>query len=143
MSGDGAAISPGRWNRSGTRVVYASASLSLALLERLVHAERRILGARLASYRLTIPPSVRVEDLRFDDLPGHWRAVPAPAETRTLGSRWAEARRCAVLRVPSAVVPVEFNYVLNPLHADFKRITVAGPEGFEFDPRLGSQRGTD
>jgi RES domain-containing protein len=69
-------------------------------------------------------------------LPGDWRQLPAPPSTRELGSRWAVETRSVVLRVPSAVVEGEFNYLLNPRHPDFARLEIGEPQRFSFDPRL-------
>jgi RES domain-containing protein len=65
-----------------------------------------------------------------------WKAFPAPPELADFGSRWVESMETAVLRVPSAVSPREFNFLLNPRHADFARLEVSRPEPFEFDQRL-------
>jgi RES domain-containing protein len=69
-------------------------------------------------------------------LPKNWRATPPRADTREIGDRWVQERRSAVLALPSAVVPVDTNFLLNPEHADFKRIRIASPIDFDFDPRL-------
>lgn len=132
--GEGAKRSGGRWNSVGVAVVYTSGSLALALVEVLVHLPSGILPAYSA---------VRVE---FDDslvtavtpaqLPTNWKASPAPAGTTTIGDKWVADRTSAVLRVPSVVVPGEFNYVLNPSHPDFGRLVIGTPTPFPFDPRL-------
>ncbi len=70
------------------------------------------------------------------ELPANWRRYPAPDALADLGTRWAHELRTPVLAVPSAVIPQELNYLLNPRHSDFKRIRVGKPEAFRFDPRL-------
>lgn len=69
-------------------------------------------------------------------LPREWRELPAPPSTRNFGSRWVKQARSPVLRVPSIVVDGEFNYVLNPRHAQFKDLQIGSPMPFSFDPRL-------
>ena len=69
-------------------------------------------------------------------VPVNWRNYPHPRETQAIGSDWAKARRTAGLRVPSAVVPGEFNYLLNPAHPQFAQVKLGAPEPFAFDPRL-------
>jgi len=69
-------------------------------------------------------------------LPANWRRYPPPEALAELGTRWARDLKSPVLAVPSAVIPQELNYVLNPVHPDFKRIRVGNPEAFRFDPRL-------
>ncbi len=139
FDGEGARLFGGRWNRPGVAVVYASESLSLAALELLVHLER---GAALAHYvfcRVEFPDSA-VEDLPARRLPANWRVSPAPLALQEIGTRWARARRSPVLRVPSAVIPLESNFLLNPDHPGFARFVRAGPERFDFDPRLEAHR---
>jgi RES domain-containing protein len=132
--GEGAKQSGGRWNSVGVPVVYASGSLSLALVEILVHLPGGIVPAYSA-----IP-------IEFDDslvsvvarrlLPRNWRRQPPPKATQAIGDKWVAAARSAVLRVPSVVVPSESNYVLNPLHPDFRRVKIGAAVPFPFDPRL-------
>jgi RES domain-containing protein len=136
--GTGAKRAGGRWNSVGVPVVYTSASLSLALVEVLVHLPSGILPAYSA-----VPVEFEerlVTVLPQRSLPKNWRAEPAPSETRALGDAWAAAKESAVLRVPSVVVPNEFNYLLNPAHPDFTRLKVGKPVAFPFDPRLRSER---
>ena len=87
-----------------------------------------------------IPDSVGIERVRDTDLPRDWRAYPPPQTLADLGSRWAVAREGAVLAVPSAIIPQELNYLLNPLHPQFKRIQIGRPEPFSFDPRFRKRR---
>ena len=68
--------------------------------------------------------------------PANWRISPPPAETMEIGDRWVEEQRSAILAVPSAIGPDDRNFLLNPEHSDFKRIRIAPPIEYEFDPRL-------
>ena len=135
--GEGARRAGGRWNSVGTRAVYASATLSLALAETLVHLPGGVLPAYTA-----IP--VRFDDallsaLDEKDLPSDWTKHPPPASTQAIGDAWVASARSAVLRVPSVVVPVEFNYLFNPAHPDFPRVAIGKPMAFPFDPRLAAR----
>jgi RES domain-containing protein len=134
FSGEGAAKYGGRWNSRGVPVVYTSGTKSLATLENLVHL---------------IPP-VRFKyvaiPIRFDDalveivpdksLPPDWRTEPPPPSSKQIGDAWVLAGRSAVLMLPSVIVSGEPNYLLNPAHPDFKRISIGKAERFTFDPRL-------
>ena len=71
-----------------------------------------------------------------EKLPDNWRVLPPPAETREIGDRWVRERRSAVLALPSVISPVDTNFLLNPEHRDFKRIRIAPPHDYDFDPRL-------
>lgn len=132
--GGGAKRAGGRWNSVGVPVVYTSGTLSLALVEVLVHLGSKVLPA-YSAVRVDFDDSL-VTAVEPKDLPANWKDNPAPPETRGIGDAWVADRRSAVLRVPSVVVPVEFNYLLNPNHPDFRRVRVGTPIPFPFDLRL-------
>ena len=132
--GEGARTSGGRWTSVGTAVVYTSATLSLALVETLVHVPSGVLPAYTAVPIEFDDSLVVVVDAA--DLPPKWKDQPAPPETRAIGDSWVGSSTSALLRVPSVVVPSEFNYVVNPRHPDFGRIRIGAPMPFPFDPRL-------
>jgi RES domain-containing protein len=137
FSGEGAARRAGRWNSPGVRVIYCAESRSLAALEVLVHVtDPALLGAiEWVCLPAVFPASLLETPTRFPD---SWRTFPHPPQTQEFGAAWARELRSAALRVPSAVVPGEFNYLLNPLHADFKRVKIGKAESFSFDARLAS-----
>jgi len=132
--GEGAKRSGGRWNSIGVPVVYASATLSLALVEVLVHLSSGILPAYSA-----IPIEFEgflVTNVGPGQLPANWKDYPPPSETKSIGDQWVADARSPLLRVPSVVVANEFNYVLNPLHPDFAQVRIGIPIPFPFDSRL-------
>jgi RES domain-containing protein len=129
--GTGAAMHGGRWNPVGAPVIYAVGSLSLAMLERLV--QRRNLGGTLL-VEAEAPDDLAVEDLMSAPPPG-WCVLGSP-EAVAVGGAWLSAGRTALLRVPSAVVPREANYLVNPAHPDAARLRVGAPEPLEWDARL-------
>ncbi len=129
--GAGAARHGGRWNPPGVAVIYASGSQSLAMLERLV--QRRNLG-RTILVEASVPAGLEIEDW-LERPPENWRALASP-EAVVAGSAWLAARRTALLRVPSALVPREANYLVNPAHPDAGRIAVGTPEPLTWDLRL-------
>lgn len=139
LSGTGSALRAGRWHARGRPVVYAASSAALALLETLVHVDRaELLRAEYVAIPLRIPPDL-IESVAVRDLATDWRDWPHPASTRALGTAWFDTRRSAALRVPSAVVPHEWNVLLNPTHPDFQRIERGDPEPFPVDTRLGGR----
>ena len=77
-----------------------------------------------------------IEDLPLKTLPAGWRQQPPPPSVQSIGDAWATEARSAVLRVPSVIIPHEHNYLLNPLHPDFKKVKIGKRETFSFDPRL-------
>jgi len=126
----------GRWNRRGTRVVYTSSSLSLAALETLAHFDEEEAPDTLVAIPADMPDEVPITRVKLSELVANWRATPPPESLAETGTRWAVARHSLVLAVPSAIIPEDLNYLLNPLHAQFKRIRVGRPKPFSFDPRL-------
>jgi RES domain-containing protein len=129
--GTGAATHGGRWNPVGAPVIYAAGSLALAMLERLV--QRRNLAGTLV-VEAEVPEGIAVDDLLAAPPPG-WRALGSP-EAAAAGGAWLAAGRTALLRVPSAVVPREANYLVNPAHPDATRLRVGATEPLEWDARL-------
>lgn len=135
FDGEGAGKYGGRWNSPGTPVVYASETRALSLLEILV-------GIRstqpLGAYVL-IPTRFEtsfVNTVELEGLPDDWRKSPPHPSTQRIGDLWVADHASAVLRVPSAIVPDEFNYVLNPAHPDFARVQIGAPQELTIDPRL-------
>lgn len=124
----------GRWNNVGTAVVYTSATLALALVETLVHLPSDLLPA-FTAIPVTFDAAM-VTPLAEGDLPDDWRVTPAPSSTMAIGDDWVRRGRSVALKVPSVVVPTEYNYVLNPAHVDFARVRIGDPAPFPFDERL-------
>jgi len=134
FSGEGARLYGGRWNTKGVLLVYTAANQSLAMLEMLVQDQP--LRARYMMIEARIPSAVTIDRVRVADLPADWRDIRARGKLQAIGAEWARKRGAAVLAVPSAIVPAESNYLLNPLHPDFKRIKVGKPSRVETDLRL-------
>ncbi len=135
FSGEGAKLRGGRWNSKGTSMVYTSGSLALASIEMLVNLPR----PKLLENFVRIPariPSRLIVDLTDDRLPSDWSSRPVAPTTRTVGDRWVKQKTSAVLKVPSVVIPEEYNYLINPNHPDFEKITIGPPNSYWFDPRL-------
>jgi RES domain-containing protein len=134
LSGEGARLAGGRWNFPGEVVVYASASLALAAVETFVHLGEDSLALRFVYFRIQIPDGIAIRHCRRP--PANWRAEPPAEASMRYGSRWLRSGRTAVLEVPSAIVPSERNYLLNPAHADFARLRVSNALPFLFDPGM-------
>jgi RES domain-containing protein len=117
-------------------VAYASSSLSLASLEYFVNLDPVDAPSDLVSIRVEIPADVNIETVEMATLPGNWRRNPYPRDLQLIGERWLLAESSLCLRVPSAVIPEEFNLLINPLHRDFKALHFLGPVEFTFDPRM-------
>lgn len=133
LDGHGAALYPGRWNRAGLPMVYTSQTPELAMLELLTKVTPATFGVRMA-VEIELPADARVED-----------ATPVVLEMllhgkdddlRKLGSSWALEGRSLALKVPAAVIPVSFNYLLNPAHARAKELRIVRQVPVSLDPRL-------
>ena len=135
FNGEGARRYGGRWNSPGTSVVYASETRALCLLEVLAGIRSvKPLGAYVlipATFDDSLVTSVALERL-----PNDWRQSPPPPSAQCLGDYWIDQKKSAILRVPSAILPEEFNYLFNPAHPDFPHIQIGAPEDLVIDPRL-------
>ena len=135
FTGAGARRNGGRWNSPGVRMVYTAGTLSLALLELVVHLNT---NETLPSYSRC---SVRFDEslittLDLNELPDNWRESPVPVAVQALGDEWTASGLSAVLKVPSVIVEHESNYLINPAHPDFHLIQPGPMESFDVDTRL-------
>lgn len=134
FSGEGARLFGGRWNRKGVTMVYTAGSQSLAMLELLVQDEP--LRARYVMIAARLPGNLKIERITPDQLPADWRDPAAREQLQAAGGDWVRRRSSAVLAVPSAIIPAETNYLLNPLHPSFSKIEIGEPQDFVTDIRL-------
>lgn len=134
LSGEGARLAGGRWNKPGEAVIYASESLALAAIETFVHLGDDALHIRFVYFKIEIPEAVTVSHCRRP--PPNWRSEPPSEESMRYGSAWLRSSRTAVRQVPSAIVPSEKNFLLNPQHRDFSKLKASRPQEFMFDPRM-------
>jgi RES domain-containing protein len=125
----------GRWNSPGRRAVYASASKSLALLEVLVHLDAGGSLPRLVAFTFDVDATL-IDHLPPAQLPRYWRTMRGLPATQQIGDAWLVSGRALALAVPSAIVPEEVNYLLNPSHPGFARLRFGRPIPFLLDPRL-------
>jgi RES domain-containing protein len=143
FSGIGGLKGSARWHHRGHLIVYTSASLSLASLEIWVHVDARQPIPSYISVSANIPDDLSIERLPLAALPDDWRGREGRdfSVTRKLGTDWLIRRSSAVLQVPSAVIPGEFNYLLNPKHPDFPKIQQGQPAPFKHDARMWKKEG--
>ena len=109
--------------------------MALAALEMIAHLDSTVPLAAYTLIEVNVPESL-VTAVDLAALPSNWRQYPSPQEVRAIGDSWLDAKRSAVLKVPSALVAVEYNYVINPQHPDFALITTGPPLACPLDPRL-------
>jgi RES domain-containing protein len=125
-----------RWNYKDQFVIYTAGSRALACLENVVHRSGEGLTDPFRVLVIDVPDDLLIEEIKLADLPADWEKASRYAVCQPLGSDWYEARRSAVLRVPSSIVPQESNYLLHSRHPDFARIRIVAREAFSFDPRI-------
>ncbi len=140
FGGQGGLYASGRWTPRGRPVVYTSASISLAVLEYTANYRRRGWVPASVLGRAVIPASVRIKAVSLGELPANWFAASAPLQLQSIGGEWLERSETAVLKIPSAIVTEEWNYLLNPLHADFRKLRMGAPKAFSFDQRIARSR---
>lgn len=134
LSGAGGLRAPGRWHGSGSRVVYLADTPAGALLESCVHTSAGDIPPKYTLLTVFVPDGVAVETLNAGKLPPNW--IDNVEVTREIGSVWLRSQRSALLRVPSALVPATFNFLVDPLHTDTGRLRIESLYEYPFDPRI-------
>jgi RES domain-containing protein len=129
LDGQGARLYGGRWNSPGHALIYTSQHLSLAVLEYIVHVEPNNLPDKLIWLKICIP-----DDVSFENFSG--AIAPAEFEASQIGDKWIKLGKTVALIVPSAVLPLENNVLINPKHSDMSRISIIDQQLFFFDQRL-------
>lgn len=125
-----------RWNFKDQFVIYTAATRALACLENVVHRSGEGLTDQFRVLVIEVPNDVLIEEIAPAQLPADWERASRYAVCQPLGDAWYRRRSSAVLRVPSSIVPQEFNYILHSRHPDFKRIRIVAREEFRFDSRI-------
>jgi RES domain-containing protein len=136
FDGEGSYRYGGRWSAPGTRIAYTAEHLSLAMIEYLVHLDPNHPPGDLMLARARVPEDLPKLQLREDELPRGWKHYPAPESLALIGDKFVRNGEAAVLILPSALVPTENNWLLNPHHPHFQKIELDRTEPFHYDPRL-------
>jgi len=136
FDGEGAFLFGGRWNSRGVRILYTAGSLSLAALEMLVHLNNEEILLSYSFAAVEFDESLILPVEKFRALPKNWSASPPPLEIQRIGDDWARGQASVVLKVPTSVLPVEFNYLINVEHPEFSKIKLSKTQSFTFDERL-------
>lgn len=135
LSGIGAEKVGGRWNQIGTRAIYCSENAALALLEYYVHSDNKAtLPRQILIAKIHIPDSFEIEEVK--PLPANWNQYPYASQTTEVFTKRASNRDFFAIKVPSTLIGVEYNYILNPLYRDFGKVEVAEFIDLPVDKRL-------
>ena len=137
MSGIGAGLYGGRWNPKGINLVYTSSSIALASLEYLVHNYHILSTAEVCLAKISIGSPSSIIEYEAKKLPRDWMQMKELQATQQIGKEFYLRQDDYILKVPSAVVPLEFNLLLNPQHEHHTRTKVVEViDPFVFDQRL-------
>lgn len=139
LSGTGAKLVGGRWNSPGIAMLYTSESRALALAEYWVHVHPSNLPTDACVVEIEVPETARIISIPLSSLPEDWRAGSPLASLRQSGDQWALNQQGLILKVPSAVMPLESNYILNPVHQDMAKVSLISIADYEWDRRMKKQ----
>lgn len=137
LSGNGSRLFGGRWNSEGFFALYTSVTRSMALLETLAHAPAKMLNSN--NYQLitlSVPDNIVAEEILLSSLPEGWNAVDTPLFTKHIGDKFLNDKISLMLAVPCVLMPEEINYVVNPLHKDFRKVKILHKRRIRFDKRI-------
>jgi len=135
LSGKSAELAGGRWNSMGIPILYTSKNRSLCTAEIAVHTPLGIVPKEY--YLITIEINLEtLEEIKLQDLPDNWKSSPSIPKTKEIGDHFIKKNASLVLKVPSAVVQEEYNYLVNPNHVLFSQVKILEIEPFKFDIRL-------
>ena len=137
LSGEGARLNGGRWNHKLTPCIYSSESRALAALEYTVNVNINLVPRSLSVTVFEIPDASILE-IPEASLPGNWKEAPAPSSTKEFGTSLLSTARSLILKIPSTVIPEEFNYIINPLHPDIGLVKIISVKDFVYDARIKS-----
>lgn len=136
LNGKGAAKYGNRWNSKGVEMIYSAESRALAMAEVVVHLTLASLPSDFVMVTFEIPDILKMETINIAELLHGWRSFPDPRSTQKIGDAFIESKTAAVLKVPSAVVKGDFNFLMNPSHTEWDKIKVVDVSEFLFDRRL-------
>ena len=127
-----------RWNKNGEFVIYAAANIALACLENIVHRNKKGLLGQFRLLKIDIPKRVSIKNINLDSLPKEWSDEINFKICQEIATQWLENSESCVMSVPSVIIPLENNYLINPQHPDFRFIKLVSVEEFTFDNRIKS-----
>jgi RES domain-containing protein len=135
LTGKGAWLNGGRWNDKLTACIYASESRALAVLEYTVNVKINEIPKALSLVTLEIP-NTGILKLKEEELPGNWKDAPAPSSTKNFGTNLLKAAKFPIIKMPSCIIPNEFNYILNPMHERSSYFKILEILDFVYDVRI-------
>ncbi len=132
LSGEGSKLYGGRWNHKGIPCVYLGSSRAMCVLEFSVHVKREEIPNDLVFVEIILP-QCEILELSVNNLPKEWSELSV---SQDIGSSILKENKYLIFQVPSAIIPEEFNYILNPLHPDFSKVIIENISAFQLDNRI-------
>lgn len=136
LSGEGARLYGGRWNKKGHNILYCSQFLSLCVLELLVHMDFKFINQEFGFIELELPDELIATKSTNDILKQDWRHNPPLVATQDFGSKWLLSKSDLAIKIPSAVLPLEHNILINPNHERFSEIKFIRKGVLDLDGRV-------
>ncbi|CAN5404847.1 RES family NAD+ phosphorylase [soil metagenome] len=136
LTGEGARLFGGRWNNKGNAVLYTAEHASLAALEVLVNSPINMLPSDLVLVELFVDHPADPDIILAEDLGRDWKSYPAPNFLKEIGDSWIQSRPSLLMKVPSVIIPEEYNMLVNPKHSAIDTVRVNSIKPFRFDQRL-------
>jgi RES domain-containing protein len=136
LTGKGAEKSGRRWNSIGIPMIYTSESRALCTAEVAVHIPLGNIPKDFELISIYIPEDIKITETLIQDLPIGWKTFPHLEITQKIGDQFIMQNKFLVMKVPSAVVPGDYNYLINPRHPDLSKIEIIKKEPYEFDERF-------
>lgn len=136
LSGKGAAMKGARWNSAGVKMIYAASNRSLAMAEVSVHLTLATLPDDYMMVTIYMPDDISIQKLSEKDLPTDWNTFPHPNTTQAVGDKFIFDNKHCILQIPSAVTKGDYNFLINPHHAEFQGIKIIDTVNFPFDRRI-------
>ncbi len=128
---------PNRWNKKDEFVIYTAGSISLSTLEMIVHRSGINLIEPYKLLKITVKDEALVHSLNVNKLPKNWRTLDAYVHSQETGSQWYQEKKSLILKVPSAIIPEEYNYIINTSHPSFEtNISLESANYYLWDKRL-------
>lgn len=134
LTGTGAAMFGGRWNKKGSPVLYTGENKEIALLETIVHTPP-MLVPKLDILTLEIPDN-SITTVKISQLPKNWKVYPAPTILSEIGEDWIEKGKTIALKVPSCIIHSAHICILICRHPEYFKVRLIERRNFKFDSRL-------
>jgi RES domain-containing protein len=136
LSGTGARLNGGRWNSVGISMLYTSSFRSLCVLEILVHTTHNFVPTDLRLVTIKLPDDSTSGEIKYTVIKDEIDKRGVNAQFYAIGDKWIKTSNSLILKVPSVIVPEEFNYLINPFHKDLHKVKIENVKPFDIDKRL-------